>query len=333
MNAPTEYLMSLSTSGKLKMKAKALLAAGSADERFEASVLLHEAARTERRAVEALTSSSPATRLAALVEECGCLLDGYDPVGAARAWAQIVSERKQVDAPTAAALLSRLEPRFAKTHDAYAKAIAPLMGFITSTKIVPETKRDQVAAGEALARATERFPGVTGLWWATYRMAEARRDPKTAWEAITRARQLEPENKTFEAFRLFAASWALTPTKADAELARVSSRLDTLGSRACLMYALAELRLARRIRGTRHADASERWCRARTAARTGLAQAPEGKERSHLRAVELLATSLIEGETPTVELLYLAGLSDVAMAAPRHVDMVELISDTVRQAA
>ncbi len=332
MTAPAEYVASLSTSGKLKMKAKALLALGEADERFEACVLLHEAARIERRAAVALPGSTAETRLRALVEECGCLVEGYDPMGAADAWSRIVREREHVDPATASAMLSRIEPRFTKAHVEFAKAATTFKPFLRADRLVPESRQEQVAEGEVLARATERFPGVVVLWWATYRNAQARRQSKNAWNAITRAWRLRPESKKLEAFRLFVASWALTPQEADAVLAAARNRVDSAGPQVCLAYAFAELRLAQRAPAG-DVEPSERWSRARAAARAGLAQAPEGMLWKYLRAIDMLVTALLEGNAPTVELLYAAGLSDLAVAAPPKADLVALLSDAILQAA
>lgn len=72
------YAQARSAAGKLKIKARAKLAYGEPDETFEACVVLHEAARIERRAVR-LVDATAETKLAALAEACACLLLGLDP--------------------------------------------------------------------------------------------------------------------------------------------------------------------------------------------------------------------------------------------------------------
>ena len=53
------YGLHLASSGKLKLRAQALLALGGSKEVFDACVLLHEAARIERLAVQALAHVPP----------------------------------------------------------------------------------------------------------------------------------------------------------------------------------------------------------------------------------------------------------------------------------
>src|SRR5262249_45266098 len=91
------YEIGLVSSGKLKIRATARLAEGTPDAVFDACVLLHEAARIERRLAGVLPTCSAATRLAASVEECFCLLEGRDPPGAARVWGRILREREDVE--------------------------------------------------------------------------------------------------------------------------------------------------------------------------------------------------------------------------------------------
>jgi hypothetical protein len=76
------------------------------------TVLLHEAARLERRAVEVLPACPAPMRLAASVEECFCLVEGRNPPGAGEVWGRILREKRDVDGGTAEALLSRLTPRY-----------------------------------------------------------------------------------------------------------------------------------------------------------------------------------------------------------------------------
>lgn len=64
------YGANLASSGKLKLRAKALLARGTSDAVFDACVLLHEAARKERCAIAALSVCPPVTLLTSTVEVC-----------------------------------------------------------------------------------------------------------------------------------------------------------------------------------------------------------------------------------------------------------------------
>ena len=117
------YALILGASGKLKIRAKRLRADDGVDAVFNASVLLHEAARVQRRATDALSECPPATRLASAVEECWCLAEGLDPPSAAKAWGEVLRARENVDAPTADGISSRLAPRYHALNDAFVTAI------------------------------------------------------------------------------------------------------------------------------------------------------------------------------------------------------------------
>jgi hypothetical protein len=92
--------------GKLKLRGLRLLAEGSAESSFEASVTLHAAARRERAASVSLASSLRDARLISAIEECGCYIDAQAPRWANRAWTKIISLINQVDSPDSANSLS-----------------------------------------------------------------------------------------------------------------------------------------------------------------------------------------------------------------------------------
>jgi len=103
-----------------------------------------------------------------------------------------------------------------------------------------------------------------------YRLAETVGDRSGAWGALSRARRLTPENPRFWAMSLLVAAWALPQAAADQQLASARASLDRAPADVCLMYALAELTLARR--GTA-AEKKVRRLRARDAADAGIALA------------------------------------------------------------
>jgi hypothetical protein len=63
--------LNLVSSSTLKLRATALLAEGTGEAVFEACVRFHEAARLERKAVEALSPCPPETRLLGSVSPSG----------------------------------------------------------------------------------------------------------------------------------------------------------------------------------------------------------------------------------------------------------------------
>lgn len=307
--------LNLATSGKLKLRATARLAEGRPAATFEACVLLHEAARAERRAIEALAGYPPSTRLAASIEECWCLVEGLDPQRAAGAWGRVLREKEHVDAPTAEAMLVRLAPRFAESDHRFKKRLAGMTALARARgagSLVPATAAAQSAIHREVKQVLDAFPGATSFWWASYRLLEAQNDNKGAWTALANARLLDPENRRFEAMSLLLSTRALPEKAADEYLGRVRGSFDDVGAEICLMYALAEIELAKTSRP------EERWTRALDAANAGLTQAPSEGLRKSLKATQLLLDALLSGQEPTLDILYLAGLGEsAAVAQPR----------------
>ncbi len=323
---PATYQATVGSSGKLKLKAKARLASGTDDDVFDACVLLHEAARFERHAVAALVDAPAATRFAARVEECACLVEGLDPVGAARVWSKIRQAESSLDPVLARALLDRLTSRYQRLQRSYATTLAgttTLRQMFASHRMVPASDGERRRAAHDVAKLNAAFPGVASLWWTAYRLADAAGDIGTAWAALARARLLEPDNKRFEAIALLAATRALGRDAAEDHIARVRGQLTTAGPEICLMYSLAELRLASSGPAPERAA---RWESALRAAQSGRAQGAARKLSDNLRAVELLAESYIRGTSPSIELLYLAGLGEVAARVRPADDLLELLT-------
>jgi tetratricopeptide (TPR) repeat protein len=325
------YGFNLATSGKLKLRAKGLLAGGRPDEVFEACVLLHEAARIQQRAVSALPSCPAATRLASALEECWCFVEGFDPPLAAVAWGRVLSEQEVVDRPTAEAMRSRLEPKYEASKRAYGLALKSspnALRMLQTRSIVGGTTAERARLQREVDAFLRRFPGAIPWQWFAYRLAEASGDKGRAWDALTRARRLDPDNRTFKAMSLLLAARTFPPDSAEEHLAHVRSSLEREGEEVCIMYALAELALARK--GPQDTRAS-RWRRALDAAHAGLSQVSAPHWHAHLKAIQMMAEELLSGREPTLEILYRAGLSEVAAAAKPKANVVDLLVDHVRQ--
>lgn len=97
-----------------------------------------------------------------------------------------------------------------------------------------------------LAKVLEEFPGTTSFWWMHYRLAELADDRKEAWYGLARAMRLAPENTRYRAMSFLIAAWALPAAAAEQHIATIRSTLDRSSSEECLMYAHAELTLARK---------------------------------------------------------------------------------------
>jgi hypothetical protein len=324
------YGVHLAASGRLKLRAKKLLALGSAREVFDASVLLHEAARVERLAVQALPSAPPATRLSCAVEVCSCLLEGLDPPRAAEAWAEVLRLRDWVDAPQANAIVERLADTYPAVQQQFARTVgssATLRAIREAFPFVALTAKERIRARNELAVAVRRFPGASSLHWAAFRLAEADDDKRAARDSLEKARQLEPGEPRFRGMTLLVAAWARSRPDAEKLLASVRPSLSHAGAEVCLMYAHAELTLARRATKERAA----RWARARDAADAGIHQVTTEAVRRNLRATQLLVRELMAHRIPTTEILYRAGLSELACATTPQTDIVALLNDRMRR--
>jgi len=328
---PEVYQLDLATSGKLKLRAKARLAEGTAEAVFEACVLLHEAAWIQRLAVEALPVCPSVTQLASSLEECWCHVEGRDPPRAAEAWGEVLRARDAVDARTAAAMLSKVAPHYEASRRDFARAVAgspAILAMRDAGRLDGLAAPDVAQARLELARLLERFPGAASFWWMAYRLAETAGDRKGAWEALERARKLAPRNPRFLAMSLLVAAWALPASAAEEHLGSARSALAHAGPEVCLMYALAEITLARKAsKGERRA----RWTRARDAADAGIARATTEGMRRNLQATQLLLRELLAGREPTIEILYLAGLGEVAATAPTNANIVDFLTERLRR--
>lgn len=186
----------LAASGTLKLRAKARVAEGGADALFEASVLLHEAARTERRALEAMPHRPPSARLATSIEECWCLVEGRDPARADEAWSRVLEELPLVDRETGEAMLARLRPRHEESQRAYRDLMAACPHLIEAgqTRVyLPPTKEGQRAVLREIERVLKAFPGAVAWWWDRHRLLDAMGEPEKSRQALERARLLDPD--------------------------------------------------------------------------------------------------------------------------------------------
>ncbi|HEX2574326.1 MAG TPA: hypothetical protein VH877_32560 [Polyangia bacterium] len=328
------YNLALGEGGKLKMRATALLAEGGAENRFEAAVLFHAAARAERRALDSLEEVERATSLAAVIEICWCHLEGFDPTGAARVRGEVLEHARGVSADLAGAMSSRLEVRFRRELAEFSRLFhnASALGALrpSGTFIAPTVTERRRVRREILG-LLDRFPGIPHLWWAAYRNAEADEEVELAWDSLRRAHRLDPLNPAFEAISLTLAPRVLAQPELSKLLAasfhKIQSR--TAAPELCLQYALAEILLAKS-----HSD-PEGLARARLAVDVGQAQQMRRERvRQYLQATRLLLEEKSAGRQPTIDILFRAGLGDVvpyASAKPSP-DIVSLMTQGAQQA-
>jgi hypothetical protein len=227
-------------------------------------------------------------------------------------------------------MLARLTPKYTEQQQAFAKAVtgsATLMRLRGARSMVAASVVERKRARRDLDTLLTAYPGATSFWWMACRLAEADDDKKAAWDALSKARRLAPENPRFEAMSLLVAAWALSVAEADEHLSRVRGHFDTAGAEACLMYALAEIQLARRSKATAR---RARWERAHHAAQAGLSQSRSQGLYKNLVAAELLTATLLAGDKQTMDILYRAGLANLAVTSRSTADVVELFTESVR---
>lgn len=323
----------LASSGKLKLRAKALLAQGATETRFAACVLLHEAARREAGALAALSAAPPVTQLASAIEQCWCLVEGRNPHRAGKLWGHVLDAAAAVDDDTKEAMLVRLAPKYHAMHQEFLAAIhaaVALRATIESGSVIGGPPAQRARVRKELDAVLQGFPGASNFWWMAYRLAELDTEKKQAWTALSRACKLEPDNPRFEAMSLLVATWSLSRAEAEKHLAGARTGIDRRPPEVCLMYALAEIGLSR---SAATPERLARLQRARAAADAGIAQRQSDTQYRNLKAVQLMTTELLAGREPTLDILYRAGLGELAATEKPNANVFELLTTRIRREA
>jgi hypothetical protein len=114
----------------------------------------------------------------------------------------------------------------------------------------------------------------------------------------------------------------------DELLGAVDAAIDGAAPEVALLYAFAQLELARRAPQSR----GWRFEKAIRATEAGLVGGPREGLRRHLMAARLLAVELAAGREATVDILYRAGLGDLAASTPpaRKLDLGHLLEQRVQ---
>ncbi|HEU4533892.1 MAG TPA: hypothetical protein VFS00_07225, partial [Polyangiaceae bacterium] len=246
-------------------------------------------------------------------------------------WGRALSEQAAVGRPTAEAMRARLESKYEASKRAYGQALKASPNVLTmlqTRSVVGGTAAERGELRRECETFLKRFPGASSWWWFAYRLAEASGDQGRAWDALARARRLDPDNRTFKAFGLLVAAKTLSPEAAEEHLAHVRTSLDREGEEVCMMYALAEINLAQR--GPRAARAAH-WQRALDATSAGLGQISDPAWRAKLKAMHMITLELLAGREPTMGILYHAGLGTMAAAAEPKANVVDLLTDHLRR--
>ncbi len=156
--------LALLEAGKLKLAAKARLAEGGPDARFEAAVLYHAAARAEQRALLALESPSPEARLASAIERCASLILGFDASAVLDSgWGDVLAASSAVEDRTAAAMRARIDEMLSSFLKRYqdARGKVPAVDAWTEAGCPPGAPRSVQREADRFLKV---FPGDAPLW-------------------------------------------------------------------------------------------------------------------------------------------------------------------------
>jgi hypothetical protein len=177
---------------------------------------------------------------------------------------------------------------------------------------------NRVRARRELRQLLAAFPGEVELWHLLHQAYLSADKADRAWEALARARALEPENLTILGSELLLVPRVL-------ELDAAEERLDAgwsllrrspaeLDADVCLCFSFAALDLARRsTRPLLH------YQRTSTIVDLGLAapiDSTHAKDRLH--AVRVLLADLLVGRRPGADALYRVGLGDLVTRTAVH---------------
>lgn len=334
---PEAYRRKKSESGELKLRAKTLLALGTADSRFEAAVLLHEAASLERRVLALLDAVSPETRLRSAIEQCGCLVEGLDPTLSALAWGSVLEASLLVPEPVARAMRVRVDAAYRAQEQLQAEVVAAsptlrAIDFHVSSAIGPARARTV----REIDRWLQHFPGDATIWYLRGWAATVDGKLDVAWGAIHRAHTLRPESSFYGGQLLLLVPWAKPQAEAEAALdgAYASVQDGAADAYECLCFAVASMQASRRS-----PHPQEHWKRALSAALAGPTRAPGSlpvpRIGSYFTAVRLVIDELFAERHPGVDVLYRAGLGDLAahVLAAEPSEPVDLLARGMSRAA
>jgi len=141
---------------------------------------------------------------------------------------------------------------------------------------------------------------------------------------------LDPDSSTYAAIKLWLGPQVLDRAATTNLLAQTYWSLRDASAEVCLQYALAQYRLLKKP------PDPERIKRIRRSLNEGESRpgVPE-RLRSYLRALAFALDETVEGRAPTLDILYRAGLGDLAVSTAQaaHADPVDMIANAARRAA
>ena len=323
---PEPQRLALLESSKLKLAAKARLAEGGKDARYEAAVLPHAAARAERRVLLASDPTTTEARLASAVERCGCLIDGTDPTAVLEdAWRDVLDASDRLPTEVARALRSRIDRKMSAFVSEYQR-------ILTRTPVLKTWMEagSPWAGARSMARELNRFltafPGDARAWTIKSAAHLQAGETATAWSAIRRARTLAPEDMISRHAEISLAPLVLPPGEAASMLDAVHAEIlrGEASADLCFGFIGAALALSAKI-GQRGALLQQ----ALDTATQGLTLQLWPGDHKMLRAMQLMLRELIAGRKPSLDILYRCGLGTLAAARPGQTDPMALVLERV----
>src|SRR5690606_16709102 len=95
---------------------------------------------------------------------------------------------------------ARVTPRFDASQREFARAVKSsqvLLATRNAESLAVLSAAERSRARDELASVLAKFPGTASFWWLQYRLAEADDRKQEAWDALSRARRLAPEDSRF----------------------------------------------------------------------------------------------------------------------------------------
>lgn len=174
---------------KLKLRGMRLRSFGDADEQWQATLLLRQAAKNELAALDLQMHPSDEEQARARIEACGLFLDAHDPVRAAQQWNLIPRLFFPPNAETS--WLDKLGERFQEAVQDFGehwRAIKP------KPDVIPGV--DQLSQSQIRSLVT-RYQGVPEFWWALSKHSNHH-------GPLERVKELEPD---FVQDHVASAAW------------------------------------------------------------------------------------------------------------------------------
>ena len=326
------YEAHLQHASGLKLRAVSARAQGD-DGATVAALLLHEAERSERRALHALGPTDRVTRLRAAVERCGLLVEARDVTTVlSERWPEVL-DLADACGPSAAPLLARLRPAVEGLAAEYHRVARDLPEHFPAIPAQAEPDALLRLLAQTRQQAT-LFPGDWRVRLALAQLEGQRGDHEAAWAAVRAARAMAPEAIDGLGVELRVALGARDSKRLRSSLDAAAEWLaeGTPSATLALHVAAGWATLAITDPGARAVAVAEA---SQAVARGLAAESTDPLLRRCLRAMGLLIAAVRDGATPDPSLLVRAGLHDLAARLDGPADPLTLLryADPQRAAA